>query len=274
MFQRTPSPRPRRLRSLSFNRLIPNILTTAALCAGLTSIRYGLSGNWQNAVGAILLAGVLDGLDGRIARLLRGSTKFGAELDSLADFVSFGVAPAMLLFFWSMQRAGGAGWALVLLYAVCCALRLARFNTMMAGPEIPPGVSSFFVGVPSPAAACVVLLPLMISFQWDGGGMLSSPIVNAVALVAVSFLMVSRVPTFSGKRVRIPQHYVLPLLLVVGVLAGLLVAAPWATLATLTTLYIVSIPFSLRAYRRWLRHGPDGGAAAIPGVIGSGSTDH
>ena len=144
--------RPPRISGLSFNKLIPNILTMLALCAGLTSIRFGLHGKWDQAVISILLAGLLDGLDGRIARLLHGTSKFGAELDSLSDFVSFGVAPSMLLYFWTMQGAGGIGWALVLLFSVCCALRLARFNTMLGEPDLPPWAYNFFTGVPAPAA--------------------------------------------------------------------------------------------------------------------------
>ncbi len=246
--------RPPRLRGLSLNRLIPNILTTAALCAGLTAIRFGLDKRWEPAVAAVLLAGVLDGLDGRIARLLRGSTRFGAELDSLSDFVSFGVAPALLLYFWTMQRAAGAGWALVMLYAVCCALRLARFNTMLGGgPDLPPWAANFFTGVPAPAAAVLVLLPMMASFQNGIAALCALPAVNGVVLVGVSFLMISRVPTYSGKRLRVPVAYVLPVLLLVGVLAAALVTTPWATVTLLGLLYLVSIPLSVRAFARLTR---------------------
>ncbi len=245
-----PHRRPPRISGLSFNKLIPNILTMLALCAGLTSIRFGLHGKWDLAVISILLAGVLDGLDGRIARLLHGTSKFGAELDSLSDFVSFGVAPSMILYFWTMQGAGGLGWALVLLFSVCCALRLARFNTMLGEPDLPPWAYNFFTGVPAPAAAGLVLLPMVISFQSDGDSFFASPSVNAVVLVGVSFLMVSKIPTYSGKRFRVPHEYVLPMLLLVGVLAAFLVTEPWTTITLIGIIYASSIPISARAFRK------------------------
>lgn len=239
-------------RGLSFNRLIPNILTVLALCAGLTAIRFGLHGKWEAGVLAILLAGILDGLDGRIARLLQGTSKFGAELDSLSDFVSFGVAPAMLLYFWTMQAAGGLGWALVLLYSVCCALRLARFNTMIGQPDLPPWAYNFFTGVPAPAAAGLVLLPMMMTFQ-TGSGFFHHPVVVGIFLVGVSFLMVSTIPTFSFKRFRVPMGYVLPTLLVVGLLAAFLVTEPWTTISLLGLLYLGSIPLSAHRFRQLSR---------------------
>lgn len=242
-------PRPPRIPGLSINRLIPNILTLLALCAGMTSIRFGLHEKWEAAVGAILLAGVLDGLDGRIARLLQGTSKFGAELDSLSDFLSFGVAPAMLLYFWTMQSAGGFGWALALLFAVCCALRLARFNTMLGEPDLPPYAYNFFTGVPALAAAGLAMLPMVLQFQL-GGGFFQSPVVVSLFLLGVSFLMVSKIPTFSFKKVRIPHPWVLPTLLVVGVVAAFLVTEPWLTLSVVGLAYLGSIPISLRAFRR------------------------
>jgi CDP-diacylglycerol--serine O-phosphatidyltransferase len=241
--------RPPRIPGLSINRLIPNILTLLALCAGLTSIRFGLHGAWEKAVLSIILAGILDGLDGRVARLLQGTSKFGAELDSLSDFVSFGVAPAMLLYFWTMQGAGGLGWAMVLLYTVCCGLRLARFNTMLGQADLPPYAYNFFTGVPAPAAAGVVLLPMVASFEF-GAGFFNRPTLVAVFLLGVSFLMVSTIPTFSFKKVRIPNAWVLPILLIIGVLAAFLVTEPWKTLAAVGTLYLLLIPVSVRSFRR------------------------
>ncbi len=242
-----------RISGLSFNKLIPNILTMLALCAGLTAMRFGLHGRWELAVTSILLAGIFDGLDGRIARLLQGTSQFGAELDSLSDFVSFGVAPSMLLYFWTMQGAGGLGWVLVLLFSVCCALRLARFNTMLGQADLPPWAYNFFTGVPAPAAAGLVLVPMMLSFETGGGGFFARPSVNAVVLVAVSFLMVSKIPTFSGKRFRVPHAYVLPMLLLVGLLAAVLVTEPWATITVVCLLYAASIPLSVRAFARLKR---------------------
>jgi len=245
-----PRRRPRRITGLSFNKLIPNILTLLALCAGLTAIRFGLHQNWQMGVLSILAAGVLDGLDGRVARLLQGTSKFGAELDSLSDFVSFGVAPAMLLYFWSMQRAAGIGWALVLLYAVCMALRLARFNTMIGQPDLPSWAYNFFTGVPAPAAAGLVMLPMMFSFQMDEPAFFTHPVVNGAMLVGVSFLMVSKIPTFSGKRFRVPHAYVLPVMLLMALLAAFLVTSPWTTVTGVTLIYAATIPVSAASFAK------------------------
>lgn len=240
--------RPARLKGLSFNRMIPNILTLLALCAGVTSMRYGLRGEWERAVLAIVIAGILDGLDGRVARLLRGTSKFGAELDSLSDFVSFGVAPAMVLYLWTMQNAGGFGWALVLLFSVCAALRLARFNTMLGEPNPPPWAYNFFTGVPTPAGAGLVLVPMALSFNF-GDELFRHPALVSVFLTGMAFLEISQVPTFSFKRFRIPHKYVLPMMVLVGVLAAFLVTEPWTTLSALGLLYLASIPFSIRSYR-------------------------
>lgn len=241
--------RPPKIPGLSINTVIPNILTLLALCAGLTSIRFGLHEKWEPAVISIVVAAILDGLDGRVARLLQGTSKFGAELDSLSDFVSFGVAPAMLLYLWTMQGAGGFGWAMVLLFAVCCALRLARFNTMLGQADLPPYAYNFFTGVPAPAAAGLVLLPMVASFEF-GRDFFGRPSVVAVFLMGVAFLMVSTIPTFSFKKARIPNAWVLPTLLVVGLLAAFMVTEPWLTLFAVGTLYLAMIPVSVRSFRR------------------------
>ncbi|OAN60954.1 CDP-diacylglycerol--serine O-phosphatidyltransferase [Magnetospirillum moscoviense] len=244
--------RPPRIPGLSINRLIPNILTLLALCAGLTSIRFGLNEQWPQAVTSILLAGILDGLDGRVARLLQGTSKFGAELDSLSDFVSFGVAPAILLYLWTMQTAGGLGWAIVLLYIVCCGLRLARFNTMIGQADLPPYAYNFFTGIPAPAAAGLVMVPMVASFEF-GPALFAGPSVATVFLAGVSFLMVSTIPTFSFKKVRVPNAWVLPMLIVVGALAAFLVTEPWLTLTVIGIGYIGLIPLSIRAFHRLKR---------------------
>ena len=244
-------PRPR-LRDQSFNRLIPNILTVLALCAGLTSIRFAFQERWEMAVFAIVIAGVLDGLDGRIARLLDGSSKFGAELDSLSDFLAFGVAPALLLYYWTMKSVVGLGWALALLFAVCCALRLARFNTKVDNADLPAWTGRFFTGVPAPAGAGLVLLPVFATFEF-GSGFFDHPIVTGGAMVAVSLLMVSRVPTYSFKRIKVPHDYVLPTLLGVGLFAAFLVGLPWLTLMAVGVLYLASLPLSYVAHRRLSR---------------------
>lgn len=234
--------------SWSLNRMIPNILTLLALCAGMTAIRLALTQRYEAAVTAIIIAGVLDGLDGRIARLLKGISSFGAQLDSLSDFVSFGVAPALLLYVWTMSQLHGIGWALVLLFGVCCALRLARFNTQI-GAELPPFAYNFFTGVPAPAGAGLVMLPMMLWFE-TGIGLFRSPYLSAVVLAGVGALMTSRIPTFSFKRFRVPRELVLPVLLVIGALAAFLTTEPWGTLLAIGFLYLISIPISIRAYRR------------------------
>ncbi|HLI11201.1 MAG TPA: CDP-diacylglycerol--serine O-phosphatidyltransferase [Alphaproteobacteria bacterium] len=247
-----PSPR-HRLKDFSLNKLIPNILTVLALCAGLTAIRFGLQQRFEPAVIAIMLAGIFDALDGRIARMLGGSTKFGAEMDSLSDVVSFGVAPSMVLYQWTMRSAGSIGWALVLIFSVCCALRLARFNTKLGAGDLPPWAYRFFTGVPAPAGAGLVLTPMMITFDLGPGGIFGTAFVNGIIIVAVSMLMVSQIPTYSGKSIRIPQRYVLPLLLLVGLFAAFLVAAPWSTLPFIALVYVASIPLSLLEFRRLAR---------------------
>jgi CDP-diacylglycerol---serine O-phosphatidyltransferase len=238
--------RPRPITAWSLNRMIPNILTLLALCAGMTAIRLAIAGRFETAVTAIIVAGILDGVDGRIARLLKGMSSFGAELDSLSDFVSFGVAPAVLLYVWTMDAMQSIGWALVLIYAVCCGLRLARFNTQI-GAELPPYAYNFFTGVPAPAAAGLVMMPIMLSFEF-GQTFFRSPYFNGAVLAAVAALMVSRVPTYSFKRIRVPREWILPSLLIVGGLAAFLTTDPWGTLIAIGVLYIASIPIGVRAY--------------------------
>jgi CDP-diacylglycerol--serine O-phosphatidyltransferase len=236
------------IRGLSFNRMIPNILTLLALCAGMTAIRLGLEEHYREAVVAIMVAGVLDGIDGRIARLLKGTSEFGAELDSLSDFVSFGVAPALLMYLWSLQSFSSVGWVVALLYAVCCGLRLARFNTQI-GADLPPYAYNFFTGVPSPAAAGLAIIPLLLNFEFGWSGFRNAGFC-AVVLAAVAALMVSRVPTFSFKRFHVPREWVLTMLLVIGGLAALATTEPWATLLLIGVIYIASIPLSIRAYNK------------------------
>ena len=238
-----------RITGLSINTLIPNVLTLLALCSGLTAIRFAVSGQYQSAVVAIMIAAIFDGLDGRVARLLQGTSKFGAELDSLSDFVCFGVTPALILYFWVMSQGGGIGWAVVLLYVVCCGLRLARFNTMLGQDNLPSYAYNFFTGVPAPAAAALVLMPLIMSFETGPGIMDHVPVVS-VFMIGVSFLMVSKIPTFSAKKMRIPNAYVLPVMVVVGLLAAFLVTEPWLTLAGIDAVYLGMIPVAVRSFHR------------------------
>ncbi len=241
-------PRRGRLSDLSLNRMVPNVLTLLALCAGMTAIRFAMNANFIGAVFAIIVAGIFDGLDGRIARLLHSTSSFGAELDSLSDFVSFGVAPAAVLYLWTMSGLRGLGWAIVLFYAVCCALRLARFNTEI-GSDRPAYAALFFSGVPAPAGAGLVMVPMFLSFGW-GDWLFRSPYLNAVTVTGVALLMVSKVPTVSLKRIRVPHHLVVPSLLGVGLLAAFVTTVPWLTLTVVGIAYVGSIPLTIRAYDR------------------------
>ena len=245
---RRPRMRRRRLSELSVNRMLPNVLTLLALCAGMTAIRFAINGDFQDAVFAIIAAGIFDGLDGRLARLLKATSRFGAELDSLSDFVSFGVAPAAVLYLWTMAALHSIGWAIVLFFAVCCALRLARFNTQLAA-EPPPWAANFFSGAPAPAGAGLVMLPMFASFEW-GDWIARSPYLNAVWIAGVALMMVSTIPTVSLKRIRIPHDFVIPTLLGVGIVAGFLTTAPWPTLTVVGLVYLASIPLTIRASAR------------------------
>ncbi|HVH80630.1 MAG TPA: CDP-diacylglycerol--serine O-phosphatidyltransferase [Stellaceae bacterium] len=241
----------RRIQELSVNRMVPNVLTLLALCAGMTAIRFALNGNFQGAVYAIIVAGVLDGLDGRVARLLKATSHFGAELDSLSDFISFGVAPATVMYLWTMSALHSVGWAIVLIYAVCCALRLARFNTQLAA-EPTPATAGYFTGVPAPGGAGLVMVPIYASFEW-GDWIARSPYIGAVWISGIAFLMVSTLPTLSLKNFRIPHRFVMPSLLGVGLLAAFVTTAPWPTLVLIGMLYLGSIPLTVRAASRHRR---------------------
>jgi CDP-diacylglycerol--serine O-phosphatidyltransferase len=243
--------RVRRIQEASVNRTVPNILTLLALCAGMTAIRFALNGNFQGAVYAIIVAGVFDGLDARVARMLKVTSHFGAELDSLSDFVSFGVAPAAVMYLWTMSALNSLGWAIVLGYAVCCALRLARFNTQLSA-EPAPHLVGYFTGVPAPGGAGLVMMPMYVSFEW-GDWIARSPYLCGVWVAGVAFLMVSRLPTLSLKKYRVPHRYVMPTLLGVGLLAAFATTAPWPTLVVIGTLYLGSIPLTVRAASRYRR---------------------
>jgi len=245
--------RQRRARSLSalpVRSLVPNALTVLALCAGLTAIRFGLEGRFEIAVIAIIVASVLDGLDGRIARFLKGTTKFGAELDTIVDSLNFGVAPVLLIYLWSLEKLGGLGWIAVLAFAVCCVLRLARFNVALEDPDKPAWTGNYFVGVPAPAGAALVMIPLYLTFL-EVPGLADLPLLIAAHCIFVAFLMISRLPTFSGKRMglRIKRDMVVPILLGVGLVAAMAINFPWITMTLITSLYLASIPLAIWRYR-------------------------
>ncbi|MEQ9332305.1 CDP-diacylglycerol--serine O-phosphatidyltransferase [Thalassobaculum sp.] len=240
-----------RFSGQSFNKLIPNLITVLAVCFGLSGLRYALAGKWEFAVGMIVLAAVFDALDGRMARLLRAQSKFGAELDSLSDFVSFGVAPGIIVYLWALQSLGNFGWMAGLFYATCCMLRLARFNTKLDDDK-PAFTYNYFTGVPAPAGAGLALLPMMLAFQ-TGLDLTTYPPLMALWLVLVGLLMVSQLPTFSFKRMKVPQRMVLPILIGAGLIITGVVSAPWFMLALLIIAYLGSIPLSVFAYRRLLK---------------------
>lgn len=252
----------RRLRSLSFNRIFPNMLTVLALCAGLTSIRYAFNEQWERAVIAIVIAAMLDGVDGRVARLLQGTSRFGAELDSLADAINFGVAPPLVIFLWALHDAAGIGWAVCLLHAICTVLRLARFNTMV-GQDLPHWAHNYFTGVPSPGGAGIAIMPLIFWLLTDER-IFQHWAVAGIFLIASAILMVSRVPVYSGKHVRLKPHLVVPLMVLVGLLAALLVTEPWATLSFMGLVYIALIPMSVWSYRRLAKSESTAQAAPPP----------
>ena len=240
----------------SFNRLIPNLLTMLGLCAGLLAIRFAIDGKFAVAVLAIVFAGGIDGIDGRIARLLRATSPFGAEFDSLSDFVSFGVAPAFVLYLWSLQGTGGLAFLPSLMFAVCVALRLARFNASLDGGHPPAYAYNFFAGVPAPAVAGVVLFPLFTGIEarhlgasWLFVAVHAAPVVAAFE-IGCAFLAISTLPVWSFKNFRVPAHFVLPMMLGTGAFAAVLVADPWAALAAAGLLYLGMLPFSRRSFRR------------------------
>jgi CDP-diacylglycerol--serine O-phosphatidyltransferase len=240
----------RGLRGFSINRLIPNVLTLAALCSGLTAIRFALQDHFQLAVIAIIVAAIFDALDGRVARRLGVASQFGAELDSLSDFLCFGVAPALVLYLASLKDGGALGWVVTLMFPICSALRLARFNTGLLSDTPPPAwTGSYFTGVPAPAGALLALIPLVLSFEADATWP-RHPLVVGIVLLCVGGLMVSRLPTFSFKKGRVPRHMVLPGLLGAALVMGVLASSPWIGLSLLGLVYVCLIPFSWLTYRR------------------------
>ncbi len=245
----------RRPKHQPLTRQIPNLLTLLNLCAGATAIRFALNNQFEEAVAALLLAGILDLLDGGMARLLRAGSKLGAELDSLADLVSFGVAPGVMIYAWTTHSAGGIGWVPTLLFCVCAALRLARFNIAQDDTTEPSEGYSYFNGVPTPAAAGIMLVPMLLWFQFPDGPF-NDVLLNGTMTVVAALLMVSRIPTFSLKGVQMPHKYVVPTLLLFCVVVGFAVEALWATLTVVMFVYIISIPLSLFTYRRRQRKAP------------------
>jgi CDP-diacylglycerol--serine O-phosphatidyltransferase len=245
---KSPEMRRRRFRPIPVRMLVPNVITLLAICAGLTAIRLSTEGHMELAVAAIVFAAVLDGLDGRVARMIKGQSKFGAELDSLADFVNFGVAPGLILYFWQLHDLNNGGWIAAMIFAISMSLRLARFNATLDDPNKPAFAANFFTGMPAPAGAITVLLPIYLAFL----GMPTPPaVLTALYTLLIGFLMVSRLPVFSGKtvRMRVPPEMVLPVFVSVVFFIALLIGYPWHILTACTVLYLLSLPAGWKSYR-------------------------
>ena len=260
-----PELRRRRFRPIPVRMLVPNVITLLAICAGLTAIRLSTEGRMELAVGAIVFAAILDGIDGRVARLIKGQSKFGAELDSLADFVNFGGAPGLILYFWQLHELHNGGWIAAMVFAISGGLRLARFNASMDDPNKPAFAASYFTGVPAPAGAVIALLPVYLAFL----GVYTSPaLLTALYTLFVAFLMVSRLPVFSGKsvRMRVPPELVLPMFVGVIFFIALLIGYPWYILSIGSVLYLLSLPLGLKSYRDHARAAEAATAAAAASV--------
>ncbi len=262
-----PVAKRRRFRPIPLRTLAPNLITLLALCAGLTAIRLAIEQKLEWAVAAIVFAALLDGIDGRVARMLKGTSRFGAELDSLADFVNFGVAPALMLYFWGLAELGHAGWIAAMVFAICAGLRLARFNVMIDDPNRPAWAGNFFVGMPAPAGAITVLLPIYVFFLGVPRFVFVAP-VTLLYTLGIAFLMVSRLPVFSGKRVgkRVAPEMVLPVFVLVVLFFALLIAYPWPVLTIGTLLFLASLPFGVISYRDYERKAAGAGAPQ-PGAV-------
>ena len=265
---KNPDERRRRFRPIPVRMLVPNVITLLAICAGLTAIRLSIEGRMTLAVYAIVFAAALDGIDGRIARMIKGQSKFGAELDSLADFVNFGVAPGLMLYFWQLHELRNAGWIAAMVFAISMCLRLARFNASIDDPNKPAFASNYFTGVPAPAGAITVMLPIYVAFldlpRWPAA-------LTAAYTLLIAFLMVSRLPVFSGKtlRMRVPPELVLPMFVGVVLFIALLIGYPWYVLSIGTVLYLLSLPLGWKCYRNQARALVASGAAPAAGVAPS-----
>jgi CDP-diacylglycerol--serine O-phosphatidyltransferase len=250
-----------RLREIPLRLLVPNLITVLAICAGMTGIRLAFENRFELAVAMVLIAAFLDGIDGRVARLLKAQTKFGAQMDSLADIINFGVAPALVLYVFLLDQARSFGWIAGLVYAIAAGLRLARFNVISESPTRSQWQTEYFVGVPAPAGAILVMLPIYLGF-------LGLPFDRPVALIAalytmfIAFLLVSRVPVFSGKGLgaKVRRDLVMPLILAAVVYVSMLMSFTWETLTVSTLAYLATLPFGARAWSR--KYGVKARAAA------------
>jgi CDP-diacylglycerol--serine O-phosphatidyltransferase len=274
-----PEAKRRRFRPVPVRMLVPNLITLLALCAGLTAMRIAVEGRLDLALAAIVFAAALDGIDGRVARMLKGTSRFGAELDSLADFVNFGVVPALILYFWGLHDLKSAGWIAAMVFAICAGLRLARFNVMIDDPNKPAWAANFFTGMPAPAGAITVLLPIYLNFLGVERGIVFTWFALIYTL-AMAFLMVSRLPVYSGKKMggRVSPELVLPIFVVTVLFFALLISYPWEVLSLGVLIYLGSLPFGWLSYRSHERKDaaerapvaqpPTGASAVEPGAPG------
>ncbi|HKU64466.1 MAG TPA: CDP-diacylglycerol--serine O-phosphatidyltransferase [Rhizomicrobium sp.] len=233
-----------RLEDLSVGKLVPSFITLMALCCGITAIRFGLADQWATAVAFVIAAMILDMLDGRAARMLGADSRFGAQLDSLADLVSFGVAPGIIMYIWSLKEMGNGGWIIALIFCACAAIRLARFNVESVRDEGATKGNPYFTGLPTPAAACMAVLPLLISFQWNDP-LIRQPWITGLVFAVTSALMVSRLPTPSIKYMKLQRQHRMLAAACFAALAALLIAWPWGTMTVGLLIYIASIPFAV-----------------------------
>ncbi len=240
----------KRLREIPLRYLIPNIVTVFAICAGLSGVRLAFEGRFEAAIGLVLLAAILDGVDGRVARLLKASSKFGAEMDSLADAVNFGCVPALVLYVYVLDETKQLGWIAALIYVIACILRLARFNVMSGDSKRPKWQRDFFIGIPAPAGALLVLLPVYIGFLGVSPDWITASIVSAYTII-IGFLMVSNLPVWSAKSVGgIARTAVMPIMLLVVLYVAALANFTWITLTASALCYLAFLPYSVRMYRK------------------------
>ncbi len=251
-----PSRSPRITKGLTLRALVPNAITAAALCSGLTGIRFAIAGDFEKAVQAVILAGVLDGIDGRAARLLKAQSRFGAELDSLADAISFGVAPALIVYLWTLHALPSLGWIAALAFAICCVLRLARFNARLDLDDQPHKQAGFLTGVPAPLGAILGFLPLALWIATTRPEF-ANPVGVAIWMVLIAFLMISNLPTLGWSRMRPAPHLRLFVIALVGLAMAALLTEPWLTLVVLTVGYLALLPYGLLVYRRVRQQGPE-----------------
>ncbi len=251
---------PRRLQDYPINRLFPNFMTIVGLCAGLFALKYAMVQQWEMAVGFVAIAAFIDGMDGRLARLLNASSSFGAQLDSLSDFVNFGVVPALITYMWMTHEIKGAGWAVSLFFIICMALRLARFNCTIEDEVSEEGDDSvsqelrthFFSGIPAPAGALLLLLPMILVFLSKQESFITLPTISPIQMVfftgIMSLLLVSRYPTYSFKKVRIRREFGSLVLAIAALIAIALILEPWIVLPCIGVVYLGMMPFSLIHY--------------------------